>query len=54
MKRITLGVVGNMGPEADELFQARVRRAAAAERDQDAVQMIVVKTRIFLIGPKRF
>ncbi len=43
MKRITLGVVGNMGPEADELFQARVRRAAAAERDQDAVQMIVVK-----------
>lgn len=43
MKKITLGVIGNMGPEADELFQARVRKATGAPTDQGSVQMIVVK-----------
>lgn len=43
MQKILLGVIGNMGPETDELFQARVRVASESPTDQDAVPMIVIK-----------
>lgn len=43
MQKILLGVIGNMGPEADELFQGLVRVASKMKTDQEAVPMIVVK-----------
>jgi hypothetical protein len=44
--RAILGIVGNVGPEADELLQQLIRLEATAhgaEKDQDYLPMIVVK-----------
>jgi aspartate racemase len=44
--RAILGIIGNVGPEADELLQRLIRLEATAhgaKRDQDYLPMIVVK-----------
>jgi aspartate racemase len=43
MHPIRFGIIGNMGPEADELFQRHLRLAMGGRRDQDALPQIVVK-----------
>ena len=43
MHPIRFGIIGNMGPEADELFQRHLRTAMNIRRDQDALPMVVVK-----------
>ncbi|MEM6603664.1 MAG: amino acid racemase, partial [Pseudomonadota bacterium] len=48
MHPIIFGVIGNMGPEADTLFQIILRIKTGALKDQDHVRMVVVKnTEIF-------
>src|ERR1700747_2445684 len=44
--RAILGIIGNVGPEADELLQRLIRLEATAhgaKKDQDYLPMIVVK-----------
>ncbi|GAM75951.1 hypothetical protein JCM19241_249 [Vibrio ishigakensis] len=46
MKKILFGVMGNMGPEADALFQDIVAKKEiehGALKDQDHMGMLVVK-----------
>jgi aspartate racemase len=43
MRPVRLGIIGNMSPEADELFQAHVRAASGAVRDQEHLCVLVAK-----------
>ncbi len=46
MKNLWFGIIGNMGPEADILFQDIIRKETikyGAKKDQDHINMIVIK-----------
>lgn len=43
MDIIRFGIVGNMGPQADELFQSYIRQYSGAKNDQEHIPMVVVK-----------
>lgn len=56
MKKILFGVMGNMGPEADALFQDIVAKKEiehGALKDQDHMGMLVVKNLIFQTAQKQ-
>jgi aspartate/glutamate racemase len=42
-KDIFFGVVGNMGPEADEYFQRCIRQEMHLQKDQDALPLVISK-----------
>ncbi len=43
MKKNSIGIMGGMGPEADEIMQAHLRKECDAPTDQEQLSIVVVK-----------